>query len=363
MQDTLATALARARDLVRAGNPHEATRLIQAALAPPPGVAPQSEVPANTAAPHRIDPDGIPEAEVIHDPSESKRRKRRPLSEVLAGFRRATNSVATDMDDRRIVVPQGGRDYLLYVPPHLPDGPKGLILMLHGCTQSPADFAVGTRMNAHAATRGLIVAYPAQTRQHNAQSCWNWFRPADQARGGGEPAILAALAAELAAEFRLPPKRVFAAGLSAGGAMAAILGQAYPDIFSAVAVHSGLPAGAATDLLTALAAMRGDGAPPVRSTGPVRTITLHGTADVTVHPVNSAHIHGKRMKPQRSKGETNGRRYTLTRTLAPSGLPLSEDWQIDGLAHAWSGGDAAGSHADPFGPDASELILSFFLAT
>ena len=112
--------------------------------------------------------------------------------------------------------------------------------MLHGCNQTPDDFAVGTHMNAMAEKHGLAVAHPAQTRHHNAASCWNWFKPVNQLRGAGEPEILASLARKLMKEFSLTRDGVFVAGLSAGGAMAAILADVYPDIFSAVGVHSGL---------------------------------------------------------------------------------------------------------------------------
>ncbi len=114
--------------------------------------------------------------------------------------------------------------------------------MLHGCTQNPEDFAAGTRMNALAEAHGLLVAWPRQTAMHNANACWNWFRPEDQARGAGEPAILAGLAAEIVRDHAVPAGQVFVAGLSAGGAMAAVLAETYPDVFAAAGVHSGLRA-------------------------------------------------------------------------------------------------------------------------
>ena len=132
--------------------------------------------------------------------------------------------------------------------------------MLHGCTQNPEDFALGTRMNALAEEFGLIVAYPHQTRLANPNGCWNWFDRRHQNRGSGEPAKLAGLAQALAKEFDVRRERVFAAGLSAGGAMAEVLAATYPDVFDAVGIHSGLPYKSAGDVPSAFAAMKGTAA-------------------------------------------------------------------------------------------------------
>lgn len=379
MPDDFATAMTRARDLVRAGKPQEATRLIQATLAQQPALDPTPD-PVTDPRPVRqarpmIDPASLPDAEVVApEPG-----KRRPLADVITGLTRNRPKLkpapasgsrpplasGARFDWRVIETAQGRRDYRLYVPASLPEGPQGLVLMLHGCTQSPDDFAAGTAANSHADRLGLIVAYPAQTRSHNAQACWNWFRPSDQTRDSGEPAILAALARTLAAEFSIPKDRVFAAGLSAGGAMAAILGKAYPDVFSAVAIHSGLAAGSASDVVSAFAAMRGEARTGSGRTTSPRTITFHGTADSTVHPVNSAQIMSAAREAAHkaivTKGVANGRSFTLGRTLAPDGTRLTEDWLIEGAGHAWSGGSPAGSYTDANGPDATALMLGFFL--
>jgi len=190
----------------------------------------------------------------------------------------------------------GSRGYKLYLPASQPKRPKGLILMLHGCNQSPDDFAVGTHMNAQAEKHGLAIAYADQTGGHNAASCWNWFKPGNQVRGTGEPAILAALARKLMKEFGLGREAVFVAGLSAGGAMAAILADVYPDVFSAAGVHSGLARGAARDVVSAMSAMRSGGASEGAATtvatpsAPVRRIIFHGDTDSTVHPSNASMI-------------------------------------------------------------------------
>jgi poly(hydroxyalkanoate) depolymerase family esterase len=265
---------------------------------------------------------------------------------------------------------EGARRFLTYVPSTATEGLQGLVLMLHGCTQTPEDFAEGTQMNALAETHRLVVIYPHQARGENAQSCWNWFRRGDQRRGRGEPAILSGLASAVATKHSVPEGAIFAAGLSAGGAMAAILGETYPDIFSAIGVHSGLPVESAKDLPSAFAAMSGNPMPrEAKEIGrSARTIVLHGTADSTVHPGNGHEIvrqvlqHGPSITLQtEDHGQTNGRGYSRNVTTDQSGLVLAELWEIAGLGHAWSGGSRSGSYTDPTGPNASAEMIRFFL--
>jgi poly(hydroxyalkanoate) depolymerase family esterase len=264
----------------------------------------------------------------------------------------------------------GTRDFRLYLPACQPDNPRGLIVMLHGCTQNPEDFATGTGMNALAEQYGLSVAWPEQTRAHNASACWNWFRPGDQSRDAGEPAILAGITRQIAAEFNVPDNRTFAAGLSSGGAMAAILGETWPDLFSAIGVHSGLPPGCAGDVVSAFAAMRGDARPAprcARAADASRLIVFHGSADRTVHPSNGERLfeaaRGPRNPQDHRATAPGGRDYTRSRTAGPDGSIQAEYWLIEGTGHAWSGGQAGGSHTDPTGPDASKEMLRFFLNT
>ncbi len=267
----------------------------------------------------------------------------------------------------------GSRAYLLHVPDSAKDSAKGgatgLVVMLHGCTQNPADFAAGTAMNALADRHGFVVLYPQQSRGDNAQSCWNWFSRGDQLRDKGEPAILAGMTQDIASRHGVAADRTCVAGLSAGAAMAVILGQTYPDVFSAVGAHSGLPYAAARDVPQAFAAMAGRGAdvpaPDQRTT--LRTIVFHGTADATVAPVNGDRIaaHAKTAGLTQSlesdhSGQTAGRGWQQHVSADMKGRPLLEHWVIDGLGHAWSGGKPGGSYTDAKGPDASAEMVRFF---
>ncbi|CAN5329741.1 hypothetical protein BH09PSE4_BH09PSE4_23230 [soil metagenome] len=263
----------------------------------------------------------------------------------------------------------GSLDYKLYVPSGLAPGAP-LLVMLHGCTQSPEDFAAGTQMNVPAEARGILVAYPAQSRNANPQKCWNWFSPPHQQRGQGEPAAIAAMTRELIAEYGVDPKRVFVAGLSAGGAAAAVMGEAYPDLFAGVGVHSGLAAGSARDVTSALAARKrgGMGTRGAAAT-PVPTITFHGDRDMTVHEGNAGEVVARAAAaagPLHTTTQTGtsagGRSFTRSISRDAKGRGVIEQWTVHGSGHAWSGGSNAGSYTDPAGPDASAEMLRFFMA-
>jgi poly(hydroxyalkanoate) depolymerase family esterase len=264
----------------------------------------------------------------------------------------------------------GARRYKVYVP-RGGLGPRPLLVMLHGCNQNPDDFAAGTRMNQLADRMGFIVAYPEQTAAANPSRCWNWFKAANQERDEGEPSLIAGITREVMARHSIDPQRVYVAGLSAGGAMAAIMGHTYPDLFAAVGIHSGLPYAAARDVPSALAAMRGLRAtmdpryrPALFRTIP--TIVFHGDLDTTVHARNSeqaiaqARVWDKTATETVEKGEENGRRFTRTVQADASGRTTVEHWLVHGAGHAWFGGSAAGTYADPRGPDASRAMLDFF---
>jgi poly(hydroxyalkanoate) depolymerase family esterase len=255
----------------------------------------------------------------------------------------------------------GSRTYRLYIPNHKPNRQRPLLIMLHGCKQNPSDFAVGTRMNTFAEAHGMLVAYPAQTRSANPSACWNWFNPRHQRPGKGEPAIIAGLTEEIINSHDIDRKKVFVAGLSAGGAMAVVMGETYPQLFSAVGVHSGLPYKSASDVVSAFAAMRGD-SPPTNAIPKLRTIVFHGDADGTVAPSNGANILSEAaFSPVDSERTTA--QYTRRVVKDSRGRPLFEHWLLHGGGHAWSGGNAAGSYTDSSGPNASAEIIRFFLAS
>ena len=264
----------------------------------------------------------------------------------------------------------GSRTYKLFIPSRYQGKPLPLIVMLHGCTQSPDDFAAGTRMNFLAEEQNCFVAYPEQPTGANQAKCWNWFRTGDQQRGGGEPSLIAGITRQIMRDYSIDPKRVYVAGLSAGGAAAAIMAATYSDLYAAVGIHSGLACGAASDLPSAFTAMRQGGGPEilVRVGSVVPTIVFHGDRDTTVHPDN-----GDRILEQSAKATSpatkvlrgrvpDGHAYTCSIATDRSGRVISEHWNVHGAGHAWSGGSPAGSYTDPRGPDATREMLRFFLA-
>jgi poly(hydroxyalkanoate) depolymerase family esterase len=262
----------------------------------------------------------------------------------------------------------GTRTYKLYVPSCYRGEPLPLILMLHGCKQSPDDFAAGTQMNQLAEEQSFLVAYPGQPASANPAKCWNWFRAGDQVRDRGEPSLIAGITRQIMCERAVDPARVYIAGLSAGGAAAAIMGMAYPDLYAAVGVHSGLACGAAKDMPSAFAAMRhggsslGGGAKRL-----VPTIVFHGDRDSTVSPVNGDQVFAQakaaaELHSTISRGQsTGGIKYTCIVETDGNGRPILEQWVLHGAGHAWSGGSLAGSYTDPRGPNASREMLRFFL--
>jgi poly(hydroxyalkanoate) depolymerase family esterase len=357
--------------LMRAGDLAEATRALQRRLAgidhaAAPTAAPAAASPlqraANTmAAANCIDGEFVVVDHGAPDPT--------PRSHHADGADRP-------FVQHRFKCGIGALDYKLYLPATAHSGRAPLLLMLHGCTQSPDDFALGTRMNIHAREHGYVVAYPQQSTTRNRNRCWNWFRGSDQQREHGEPAMLAALTRDLVERHGIDARRVYVAGLSAGGAMAAVLAHTHSDIYAAIGVHSGLPIGLAHDMSSAFAAMRSGpptsprtdaGAPRAR----VPAIVFHGDADTTVHPRNGEGVIDQSIGATHAgtaadgtvsieRGISAGGRH-FTRTVHRHGDRVrAEHWISHGAAHAWSGGDPTGSHTDPGGPDASAQMLRFF---
>lgn len=282
----------------------------------------------------------------------------KPAAPVPAGAR---------FEDRVFTGAAGSRRYKVFVPSGYTGQKLPVLLMLHGCTQNPDDFAAGTQMNRLAEAQTFLVAYPEQPQSANMQRCWNWYAASDQVRDGGEPALLAGIARAVVEEFSADSDRVYAAGLSAGGAAAAILAATYPDLFAAVGVHSGLACGAARDVTSAFAAMKGQGGAPGRNRQAVPTIVFHGDGDRTVHPANgeqvvaqAAAVTGLAETLEQGKSP-GGVAYTRTLRSDGTGRTQLEYWVLHGAGHAWSGGSPNGSFTEPRGPDASAAMVRFFL--
>lgn len=379
MTNHFSLGISKATKLTKAGKLVEATALIQSLLSkahPKPGSLPEETAVEGSFTRLADDTSALPAP--TPTPSAPK-RPRASLRETLRSI------AAGGMPDRKPLgrtsaVPSGAefitmthvnrhgqRDWKLYIPAKRSSAPMPLIVMLHGCTQSPDDFATGTGMNALAEQHGFLVAYPAQSMGANSSKCWNWFKSEDQGRDRGEPAVIAGIVRDILRDHPVDPARVYIAGLSAGGAAAAIMAEAYPELFSAVGVHSGLPVGAASDIPQAFSAMR-NGADGTRLARAVPTIVIHGLADATVHPRNGVAVvdqvlqaFGGLQETTRKGISSGGRPFRQTSHANIDGRSVVEHWQIDGAGHAWAGGAPEGSFTDPTGPKASDEMVRFFL--
>ena len=342
---------------VQAHDPAAATDIIQQALAQAGLLTPQQKSTTPPQAPEFVD---------LNAPPAWSKPRARPRAAPKADRSLPGRFIAGSHSCEA-----GSRRYKLYIPAHMPAGRRPLVVMLHGCTQNPDDFAVGTGMNALAEEAGCLVLYPEQDARANRSHCWNWFEPGHQARDAGEPAIIAGMTRQVMREYDADPSQVFVAGMSAGGAMAAVLGAEYPELFAAIGVHSGLPAGSARDMISGLQAMKKPGrGRSLREAVPV--IVFHGDADHVVNAANGeavlrqfvgAHA-GLRAAPLRASqagSDEGGRRSTRHTWRDQEGRTMAEHWIVHGAGHMWAGGNPAGSHTDALGPCASREMLRFFL--
>jgi poly(hydroxyalkanoate) depolymerase family esterase len=343
MDDERASGMSEALQLTRAGRLTEAVGVIQRTL----GGAPGSTTPSGPPPPERR-------------PGRLRSLGRRVLASVPTG------GAGGPTPAHRYTGQAGSRHYDLHVPTGQASGPRPLLVMLHGGRQNATDFATGTRMNDLAERHGFLVAYPEQDRQANPGCYWNWFSPEHQHPDRGEPAILAGITRQVIADHDVDPGRVYVAGMSAGGAMAAVMAATHPELYSGVGVHSGIAYGAAHDLPTGLAAMRGGGSHA--AAGRIPLIVFHGDQDQIVVPANAEQLVAARLAAapasvaQTSRVQSGGRACTTTVHTDPEGAVLVEAWTVHGAGHAWSGGDPAGSYTDAAGPDASAEMVRFFLA-
>ncbi len=370
MNEDFLSSMQEAMHLLRTAGPLEATAAIQRALrggdGRPGRAAPRRPVDARDALQLRDD---------ALDGNRSARAR------ATDAFPHPHVAREADVEDRgyfsarTYVNDAGQRNYKLYVPSGYRGAPLPLIVMLHGCTQDADDFAAGTRMNAFAERHDCLVAYPIQPKRANPSRCWNWFKPVDQQRERGEPALIAGITRDVIASHSVDPARVYVAGLSAGGAMAAVMIHTYPELYAAAGIHSGLPYRCAHDLPSALAAMKGgirarrgqladghDG--PTVPKRPL--IVFHGDADATVHPSNGSALVREFSASTSPVAEAldrqaGGRACTGRRLTAANGID-AEYWIIHGAPHAWAGGSVRGTYTDASGPDASAEMVRFFLA-
>ena len=282
---------------------------------------------------------------------------------ALAGCARASNVPAQSPVGETLrgtfTSAEGTRGLAVYRPARVSTNgaARPLVVMLHGCTQTADDMARGTRMNAAADVAGFVVLYPEQPAQAHPLKCWHWYLPEHSTRGRGEAALLAAMIDSLVRAEGIAPGRVSLVGMSAGAAMAANLGVAYPERYAALALHSGIPALGATDVMGAMSVMRqgagdGDSLGVVALTAmgerarAIPVVVLHGDADKVVSPNNL---------------RATVREWTYVNAHAPGAKATTpvEEHLFSGVGHAWSGGSAEGTYTAPSGPDATGIIVAF----
>jgi poly(hydroxyalkanoate) depolymerase family esterase len=360
MNDQMQAAMAEATRLTRAGRLAEATALIQRTLG---GIPAPMERYTHADVPNEAGVRVVEVTPTLPEPTIQRETEATPSSQPGGKFVDGTYTNTA-----------GTRTYKLYIPKNYTGQAVPLVMMLHGCTQNAVDFAAGTRMNMFAEDKTFLVAYPEQVSSANHSKCWNWFQPADQQRGRGEPSLIAGITRQIMNSYHVDINRVYVCGMSAGGAMAVIMAVTYPDLYAAVGVHSGLAYRAASDVRSGFKAMRqGPGPSMQQLTTVIPLISFHGDRDTTVSSVNADHLikqwlQATNTERDRSAHSTKvergqavgGRAYTRSIYHNAKGQVIAEKWLVHQAGHAWSGGSSDGSFTNPQGPSASSEMLRFF---
>src|SRR4051794_32683898 len=241
---------------------------------------------------------------------------------------------------------------------HLPDDrpvAPALVVALHGCTQTAADYLAHSGWRELADRYGFVLVLPEQRTTNNANRCFNWFEEGDVHRDGGEALSIRQMVDAATATYGVDRTRVFVTGLSAGGAMTAVMLATYPDVFAAGAVVAGLPYGCATTLVDALTCMSvGSDRTPEQWAGQVRSAfpgyagpyprvaVWYRSADTTGSPVNAREsrdqwvgVHGLAPAPPPHEAPPGSDpRGTVRETYADaSGHALVELYRVEGMAH------------------------------
>lgn len=336
------------------------------------GMIPRSGVPPRSAWPRPTTASDVFSSDALHLPG-SIRPATEGVRPVRSGVVSSSARAGGQFVERVYTNTFGTRSYKLYIPSGSTGQAVPLVVMLHGCTQTPVDFAAGTGMNVLAESETFLVAYPEQAPSANGSKCWNWFQESDQHRDAGEPSLIAGITRQIMREYSVDVNRVYVAGLSSGGAMAAIMAATYPHLYAAVGVHSGLAYGAAHDLPSAFAVMKQGRLQHARQlTEIIPLIAFHGDCDTTVAPVNADRLFDQWLQAARDgqgsvrnvnveRGQVaRGHAYTRCIYHDVSGRAIMEKWMIHQAGHAWSGGNRGGSYTDPKGPDASAEMVRFF---